>query len=50
MPAGAFYGQEGGRRLWRGVVQESVIEGMPHDPSGSFLATSPTYRQGRIQT
>ncbi len=35
MPAGAFYGQEGGRRLRRGVVQNAVVERVPHDPTGS---------------
>jgi hypothetical protein len=41
MPEGAFYGQEGGRRLRRGVVQNSVVEPMPHDPSVSSLCSSP---------
>jgi hypothetical protein len=35
MPEGAFYGQEGGRRLRRGVVQQTVVEPMLHDPTGS---------------
>jgi hypothetical protein len=41
MPEGAFYGQEGGRRLRQGVVQRAVIRPMPHDPSISSLRSSP---------